>query len=274
MYFNLIIWHDCISKYSNMESPINISSLVVSTSGGSQAPLTVFLGLTGGKTVGGNAGASTGNVDLYTVPACKRLFVTYALAYNSTASTITGTFYFQAYISGAYRQLQASVASIAANGAASFTLGIVLEAGEKFSASIGTTGLSVNFRGILFDNSVPFYSPRLTAPSSGNNTLYTCPTSTNALVVGGSLFAAGGQIQAVNATGSSLTYKLYVVPNGGVAGGANAVTPTAGTSAITNSLINFNAFQFGIATGDFIVYNTSVSTSGQFVWVNVMETPN
>lgn len=231
-------------------------------------------GIISGTPVAVNTVSGTGDIDMYTVPSGKRFLILIGTAMNQTASTITSNFKFQAYIDGAYRSLTTMTSSIVSGASHSFAGSLVLEAGEKFGCNRSTTDLYVYLRGILFDASIPIYSPRLTTLSS-TNTLYTVPEGKTAI----SLFGLSpgyntvGFIGMSNYSGFTVKYTNHIVPNGESASNQNLVSISTGASVSSSSVLASSAIAMALGELTAITVDPDRTDSGQFVWTNVLELP-
>lgn len=241
------------------------------------------LQLTGGKVVGRNETIeSNGDADLYEVPSGYKLMVCSASIYNTTFSTYSGfSFFWQAYIDGAYRPLTTQTSSLPNTGTNNFTTAIVLEAGEKFGYNVAYNGphalsnISVRLYGILMRESVPAYSPRLVEFTS-SNALYTAPAGKTACYITGSLLYGTMQFTVVNYSASAvLAGSTYLVRNGGSPSIYNRTSyGTITSSSYTATTLNLGV---GFASGDSLYFEPSLTHpayTGLFAWTNVFESEN
>jgi hypothetical protein len=171
-------------------------------------------------------------------------------------------------INGTYYKISTVNSSLSAG---SFNLGggLILEAGEKISCSIGTSGVNILLKGFLFDSSIPFYSPRLVPTQASTSIkLYTAPSTT----IGGSslLLTSGVVIRAANGTGGTISYHAHIKPNGG---SMIPISSAAGTSIASNVLSTVGSTTYLLNGGDELYVMTSVDTPGQFIWTSVLELP-
>lgn len=233
----------------------------------SSAPqmLSGILPILGGKPVSINSIASTatGDVDVYTVPTGYKFHVVSAIAQNGTTGTLSHNFKWTAYISGAYRSLSTLTTSLGA-GSSNTMSNIILEAGEKLAINRSATGLKLLVKGILFSDSVPAYSPRITSVGL-TNTLYTAPSGVTAVGFGTNYPVI---FNVSNYTGSSRSYQFYVIPNGGSATSATAITTS--TSVSTSNATSTSSSHW-LAAGDSLYFTSSSTASGQFAWTTVYE---
>lgn len=210
---------------------------------------------------------ATGTVDLYTVPSGKRLCVTTGQIINASGSTINGTFYWQAYINGSYRRISSTSFTLT-NGTFIQVPSIILEAGEKLSCYIGTSGVNVVFRGFLFDSTIPFHSPRLFPTSANAQTLLYAAQSTT---IGLPIANLGIPIIASNTSGSSITYYSYLRPKEAVL--PHGVSPNFGIIVSNNAASSIMSMPFILNSGDEIYVTASSNISGQLIWCTVFELP-
>ena len=122
----------------------------------------------------------------------------------------------------------------------------------------------------LFDDSVTFFSAILLSLASGDNTVYTVPSSTTAALVD-QTGALSGNTPAiyVNTSGGSRTINWNMVPSGGSPGSTNQTTASSAIGTNGRGSLGFNAPNLG--AGDFVNINTDANTATQIAWVNVME---
>lgn len=245
--------------------------------GGSAAPLTMGLPLTGAKFVTAGINAGSGSpLDLYTVPSGKRCLITGAYAQNNSGSR-TGTFGWQLYINGGYVSYCPTAVNPTSNNVACVSIkGIVLEAGEKIAFLAPEAGFSGRFRGIEFDDTVKLYSPRVYSVAAAQNTLYTCPSGFNAILINAARPGAGdSEIYAVyQASGGSVSYSPYLVPNGGTPDTTNIFGMSL--SALTNTQTGptSTAHAATLASGDFLSILSNSAHASQLLWCTVLELPN
>ena len=224
-------------------------------------------------------GLATGDNDLVlsgggaaTVPTGKRWLVGVYFGYNDSAGTIA--FYPTVKISGTYYRL-ASTATVGTAAASTSTVGYIAEAGETLAVNVATTnGLNVIVWVVEFDSTIAVKSAKLLSLATGDNTVYTAPANTNAMIIGNT-FAVGGvnlaALSYVNSSGGTRTIRWHVVPSGSAVAAAHRITATI---SVTNLTRNSNATIATLNSGDFINLNTDANTATQIAWVNVMEIPN
>jgi hypothetical protein len=212
---------------------------------------------------------STGDNDLYTVPANKRAYV-YQIVTSYNASDGNIVFHPQIKVSGTYYRVNTdqTVATLATGTTGGVgTIGMVLNAGESLSVNSTTNnGLNIQFQVIEFDDTSNLYSARILSLSNGSNTLLTVTAGKTAMILGPSITAATNGLNIYNDSGGALNYNIYNVPSGGSEGSEyklynNTSVNQLSAKALTPSL---NA-------GDFIVVNTSAGTATQTVWFNYFE---
>lgn len=212
---------------------------------------------------------STGDTDLYTVPAGKRLFLFTAAVYNPSLGNITH--FAQAKIGATYYRLNANTITATVAGTAYTNIGYIFEAGEIVAMNTATTnGLNVSFQAVQFDDSCALKSAKITTISAGANTIYTCPGSTTAILFPRSLQlgAAVGTGHLSNTSGGTRTLSFNVVPSGGVVGSGNQTTPSFTANDLT---VGAGGLGTSLGAGDFVNINVDAGTATQMAWVNVME---
>jgi hypothetical protein len=215
--------------------------------------------------------AGSGNVDLYTCPSGKRAMVNLVTVFN-TAGTSTNV-YPAIYVSGTYYKFGSTLAngSNAIGTIVSSIRSIILEAGERLAINTSQAGINVWPNIVEFDNTVGIKTAKVLNPSSGNNTLYTCPSGKNAYFLDTRFLAnnSAAKFQYFNNSGGAAVTAWYSVPFGGSAGSSNVIGTEASLSSGSNQLRLFGSCV--LTPGDFIVFNTSTGTAGQIAWANVWE---
>lgn len=214
--------------------------------------------------------SANGENDLYTVPAGMRASISISIS-NFTGVSITETP--QIKVSGTYYQVLASTAT----GTAGFgpspvgtTFGgwPILEAGETFAINTSAAGLNIFGFVVTFKNTEALKSPKLLTLTSGNNTVYTCPVGKIAILTN---FGSGGNPphRVMNATGVSVSYFWYYVPNGSSPSTTNQLGPPLSTA--TNVAYNSTGNQSALVAGDSLVVNTTSSAAGQVAYIENLE---
>ena len=217
---------------------------------------------------------STGNNDLYTVPAGKRALISTMFVYNH--SGVGNIVWYPAIkISGTYYRLLTSATTGDTATGSTNVISYIAEAGETLSIVTATNnGANVYCRVAEFDSSCAVYSPKLLALANGDNLIYTVPSGKTAVILDNQLVPlmgnGGTALMYVNSSGGARNIQWFIVPSGQSTGVNFATTAVAAASDTqrTNTL--------GIATlsaGDFLTINTNAATATQIAWVNVMETP-
>lgn len=216
--------------------------------------------------------AASGDNTIYTCPANTRAAIK-AVTLRNTAGTTT-TYYFKYTKSGGSTYKIYSSTTINTNISAVLTdVGIILNPGDVLIINTSQTGLNV-FTAILeFPSSFPIQSQIIVGHSSGNNTVYTCPSGKRANLISTSGMSFGipevtpRHAVLLEEIGSG-TYTWYHVPNGGSAQASNVFgsgSSTSGTRATTGH-------SGGILTaGESIVLNTDQAGAASIAWVNTYE---
>lgn len=218
--------------------------------------------------------ASTGDVDLYTVPANRRALLLGWVVSNPGSSA---NIYLETKISASYYRLT----NTASNQAWGVDEAIVtnspprvLNAGETASINTDTAGLSVWLHLVEFDATSPLRSVTLTSFSAGDNTLYTVPAGKSFEVLpffGGIDLTVNGRSRLFysNGTAGTRTLTVYAVPKGSVASANNAIN--IGT-LVQSTKVNVDTAIYGsLAPGDFIDVNLGSAAAGQMAWMNIIE---
>jgi hypothetical protein len=216
---------------------------------------------------------STGDVDLYTVPAGRKAFIgPSARGINKSAGNITS--FLQVKISGTYYRLTTAVT--AASGASmsiSLFAGMILNAGESIAINNATnSGLNIGLSIFEFDDSSPLVRASIFGLASGNQTLYTCPASTIPFAFSDIMAYTHSPISCpvFNGSGGSLNYYLNNVSSGGSPSSSNQITPSI---AISNNSVDIPNLYGSLTPGDFINVNSSGGGAGQNIWLNLYEYP-
>jgi hypothetical protein len=246
-------------------------SITIATSGGGQSfPGAISMsGVSYPRVFGHNL--STGNNDLYTVPAGKRALVMAMQVYNQSAGNIS--WYPAIKISATYYRLASNTTTSTLAVGSNAAVGYIAEAGETVAIVTATNnGANVYARVIEFDDSVDIYSSKLTTLSAGANTVYTCPASTSALLLDQQLLisVANFSFIYINASGGSRTVYWHVVPSGSAAGANYQATASTAVADGARSQLTGTVT---LSAGDFVSINTDAATATQMAWVNVMEIP-
>lgn len=259
---------------SNITLTHGSGSLVIAAGGGGGTSNPVFPGLiplTGMKYVRAfvpNAGS--GNVDVYTAPTGKRAMINAHGVYNTTGSSIS--FYPALKVSGSYYKLKAAL-SCSANSPnqAATSVCFILEPGETFAINTTGAGLNIHARVVEYDNTVPLYMAKKYASwSSGDNTIYTVPANTHAILVDG----VGGvqqnttSLNYYNSSGGSVTIIWYSVASGQSVGSTYQV---GASTSIANDAASNVVVSHTLSAGDFISLNVNSASNTQVAWVVVAE---
>lgn len=224
--------------------------------------------------------ASTGDVDLYTVPANRKaLLLGWVVTLPQFSSTVNN--YLETKIGGAYYRISntasTSGGSIGLDQTATVDmLPRVLNAGETASVNMDTAGLSTWLHLIEFDASSPLRSVTLTAFGTGQNTLYMVPTGKTFEVLPlyarlpSNLFSSlRAYLFFSNGTNTTLGLMLHAVPNGGSVSVNNALAGVANLSG--GAVSSTGVFSGSLAPGDFLSVSTGTNASGQMAWMNIIE---
>lgn len=225
------------------------------------------------KKVAVNVSAVSGDQDLYTVPAGKRVLVLQMVSYFAANIIVR----FTVKSGGNYYNISTTsnpgntFTQIAYNGFC------VILSGETIAfntASSVSGNLTLSF--IEFDEDSQLNRGALFSLSSGNNTVYTCPAGYQAIPVTlylpqFSMQNANLRVNYFNVSGATRTLSFYYVPSGGSPGSTNLTwSGTIANNTETSGLTNTSCFP-SLQEGDSWVVNTDSSASGQYAWVNVIE---
>jgi hypothetical protein len=206
-----------------------------------------------------------GDNDIYTVPSGKSFLLLNSNVFNGAGGA--NTIYATTKVGGIYYRMTAST-SLAANASQAFLSNTAFEAGDVLSLNCTAAGANCFISGVLYDESSAIKPQRKLGLTTGNNTLYTCPSGKVAQVIGSSSFdGISSIIRVANGPGTRSIY-FNVVPSGGSPNSTNrfssAGSLTANNAAIASGLITLNA-------GDFINLNIDLGTAAQSAWLKVLE---
>ncbi len=212
---------------------------------------------------------ASGNVDLYTVPTGMRAIALFA-AFNSAGTTTT--YFPQVKIGSTYYRIAPNLTP-ATLGNGSVNFGYIYEAGETIAVNTSQAGLNVMLGILLFPNTNALKTVKLfSGIASGNNILYKVPTNKKACIFGFNTFAnssGSAGVTFVNATGGTVTYKLYYVPKADVNPSTANQMAQASVANLASTGGSINAI--AMSPGDSIQFTSGVATTGQFAFVTVIE---
>jgi len=216
---------------------------------------------------------ATGTTDLYTVPAGKRAVMGYSLLHNASGvGNIVWNYAIK--VSGTSYRINSNTTTANAATSTAVIPNIILEAGEIFQITTATnSGANFWCKIFTFDANFPLYSPKIFNPASGDNTLYTCPADTKAVITtanGNENIASTGLMSALNNSGGALNFSTYVVPSGGSTGTTNRIFNAIAIGDLTSNIaFTTNAI---LNAGDFLVFNLSgAGGANSICWTNVFE---
>ncbi len=210
----------------------------------------------------------TGDSDVYTVPSGKRLLVRSVSA--GTTNQSSTSMFSEVKTNGVYFRISTSV-TVTTNSGNLISVEMVFEAGETVSFNSSNTGANVVVSGLLYDNTVPVYSPRLKTITGGTDVLYTSPANT--IGVPYSMFETmsrqtSGQFAYMNTTGAPVLVSVYHVASGGSIGPGNIIN-SADRNNNTRSVVNIYEFM----PGDFLAIVSASSSASQWAYLTVVEIP-
>ena len=208
---------------------------------------------------------------IYTPPA-GRIAIPWGPIYVKGGGAGTVTYYPQITISSTNYRLfnDATIGTTQVGNLTTFNCPIIL-AGENIGFNFSASGVSAVLNIIEVD-AKPIVRGLIAGLVSGDNTLYTCPSGKNAVLMSvtlGKVFgqANEGYIIAYNPTANgSLTRATNIVPSGGSPTTYNKFDSSGGTGQYLGS----NLANMALSAGDYININTG-SGSGQIAWVNILE---
>jgi hypothetical protein len=208
---------------------------------------------------------TTGNVDLYTVPANRKAFVFGIYCYNYSGSTSSN--YAETKISGTYYRISATGTNtnLSVNNM-NPAAPMVLPAGQTLSMNNTQQPLNCWAQIAEFDATSSLQSIFLTSFAASDNTIYTVTTGKTAVAAGGT---GVGFSNFGYATSSAATIHWNYVASGGTAGATNQASAA---TAVASGGANSSQSPGTMNSGDFVSINTSISTAGaQLAWVTVIE---
>lgn len=212
------------------------------------------------------------------VPSGKRWLVSRMCIWGGASG---GAVTFQVKISGSYYTISGST-SAGVNTLVSSVIQtpFILEAGETLSITPSATGMNVWAMVTEFDNTCGLYTKKLTAPASGNNTLWTAPAGTSVFILdqnmgfsfGGAGTVSGGLFYN-NLSGAARTISANLVPSGGSVASGNQIFG-GGASNASNGARTIANVCACMEAGDFLNVATDANTATQFFWANFAEKAN
>lgn len=211
---------------------------------------------------------STGDNDLYTVPAGRKaMVISSCRMYQASGGNILS--YLEVKSSGVYYPITASLSFSTGTGAGNTVVcsSFVFEAGESIAVNVATNnGLNIVMSVIEFDASVPLQTARSFNLSNGNNTLLTVTTGKSVafpLSLGGS----ASSLEVVNFSGGAVNCFFYSVNSGSSADATNKFAPASSCANLTQTAFTHG----GLNSGDALVVNTDSGTAGQHAYVTYFE---
>lgn len=214
---------------------------------------------------------ASGDNSIYTCPASKICAVV-GQVFNTTAGNLS-YHYTISYDSGStWRLAFSSTGTVNAGSQATLTPMMQytgLKAGEQFGAN--TAGTGINFQGTAYSWSSTAKLQKFEKTGSfvsGDNTVFTCPTTVCYVVSLQVNNANSTQLNITNETGGSIAYTMNIVPNGGSASSSNA----AYGASVSNNTTGAATCNCSLNSGDFISINTT-STGTQTVTGWVVQQP-
>lgn len=148
----------------------------------------------------------------------------------------------------------------------------ILEPGESWQAVVSVAG-QVNFviAGYTYDATVPFRAPLFTNFASGNNTIYTVPTGSTALLFPGTALSGSpnGSVGRAIVTGDATNNVNF-----GISLGGTSWIPNGGAGVGTNAAVAVSLPQ-QLTSGTAIVFNASATgATSCFIMPPLWERPN
>lgn len=191
------------------------------------------------------------------------------------ASGATATVSHHANVGGSDYQIQGRQTILTSAPGQTIPIGFILEAGEILKLeTTNTSSLNYNYCILEYPDTAPLKTVKLINLSSGNNTIYTCPDTYVAALVG---LQKEPNFDAPNfyycADGSQTRqWSSNIVSSGGSAGSTNKFTITA-TNTAANTLIQSAGVAGLLTPGDFWSVNVNTGNATQMAWTNILELP-
>lgn len=211
--------------------------------------------------------ASSGFVTLYTAPAGRRAIIRGVLDYNPTAGNIN--LQMNIVLNGSHQLVGTITTSpgAASNSPSPFSAisPITLEPGESLSASTSASGLNISSAITEYPASVPAFTASSTVSANILTNLYTVPVGKTATRMSLSPLQSDNQTGCFNGSASSMTFSVYITPNGGTP--YQAIATSSAISA--NNAGSVNATFSTLGSGDAIGVMTTQSTV--WCWMNVIQ---
>lgn len=233
---------------------------------------------------GYSIGTSSGNSDIYTVPAGRRAYICNLYTLNTSGTNCS--FQMQIKISGTYYPLNAGTGFSIGNQNTCYSSAVVpyvAEAGETLAVNCSQASFTTWAAIVEFDDTSTLYTSKVTSMVNGNNTVYTAPASTTSLLVSQSMFGSNGSTGGgsnsgtsgsacfcfSNVSGANRTVSWNLVPSGGTVGSTNDLT--GGTQNSGSGTVLYQGIPLTLNAGDFVNVSTSSAAAGQLAWVTVVE---
>lgn len=216
------------------------------------------------------SGLASGDNIVYTAPAGKRAYINAFGVYNTSGGSLN--FYPTWVISSTHYKFSGTLACGAnASNQVATSVAIILEPGESFGINVSGTGMNGYARVVEYDNTTKVYAAKkYSSWSSGDNTIYTVPAATSAMLIDGVGMMAQNvtSLNYYNLSGGSRNIIWYNVESGG---SVTSTRQVSATIAVANDAKSNAVQSMGMATGDFISLNTNSSSDTQFAWILVAE---
>lgn len=220
------------------------------------------------------SGLASGNNIVYTAPANTRAYINAFGVYNTSGSAVS--FYPTWVIGGTHYKFNTTLScgANAANQVATSVV-IILEPGESFGINAATGSVLNGFaRVVEYPSTTPVYAAKkFSSWTNGNNTLYTVPANTNAILIDGVGMTAQNvtSLNYYNSSGGSVTVTYHNVASGNSVSSAYQISAA---TAVGNDAKSVVVISHTLSSGDFININVNSSTDTQLAWLMVQELPN
>lgn len=218
---------------------------------------------------------TTGDLDLYTVPANRRALIyscqTLCSVFNSSSIVTpelknSGTYYALA--------VPRTYAALSTTGPQNTLISaLILEAGETFSVNVNVANTYTHVLGMVeFDNTANIRSVKTFNVGSGDTLIYTCPAGKTAMSIDSNCAIGSGGFWVTQQNTTSFTYYASIVPNGQVLSATyraiNNFTITGSLSPVGSGITAFPPY-VSLAAGDTIYLNST--SAGANAIINVIE---
>lgn len=210
---------------------------------------------------------ASGDNTIYTCPNGYRMIS--ASASLGTTNLTTANIYPTVLTNGSYYRLDVSRTVVTNNsGQIQFPRFFAVEPGEAVGVHCDVAGVHGLFVCTLIPTNIVVFTPRVYNLSSGDNTIYTCPSGFNAAPIDRPVVSNSGMFNLYNNSGSQRAYKVYLVPPASSPSPDNVLLENKTVS--DNTLFSSNMSLTTVPSGYSVVVNSDSGTAGQQCWLNCL----